>query len=311
MRHAETLRQLDPAAEVVCLSAREVGSSPPFSAISLDPPPLAAVVANPAPLHVAVSAWLLENGVPVLVEKPLAADVADAEALVRVARERRVPLMVGYLLRFFAPLRALKAEVDGGAVGRPLYLRAEVGQALATWRPGRDVTETVSARADLGGGALLELSHEFDYAVWIMGSPTSVVAMSTQLGEPASQVEDLAEVTLAFDSGAVGSVHLDMLQRDPIRVCRVFGTEGSAELDFLSGELRIRRAGGEWRAIASGPSTPVAELHLAQMRHFLHCLESGDSPETEPEAALMALRVAAAARRAASDGRRVPVRGPY
>jgi len=108
--------------------------------------PDAVIVANPAPFHVAAAQPFAEQGIPLLVEKPISASLDGVAELVASCANHGAHLLVGYTLRFNAGLRALKESLDRGDIGRPLSLVAQVGQYLPDWRPGSDFRKTVTAR---------------------------------------------------------------------------------------------------------------------------------------------------------------------
>ncbi len=121
----------------------------------------AAIVASPAPLHVPTAQQLAEKGVHLFIEKPFSNTLDGIDTLITTCEKNNCVLMVGYNLRFHAALQAMHAAI--GRIGRVLSLRAEVGQYLPDWRPGKDYRTSVSAQWRLGGGVIFELSHELDY----------------------------------------------------------------------------------------------------------------------------------------------------
>jgi predicted dehydrogenase len=189
--------------------------------------PEAVVVATPPAEHVGPTEWGLRRGYPVLVEKPLAHDAASANALVEAARGGR--LVVGYNLRFHPGLRALEAAVTSGRIGRLLAARVEVGSHLAAWHPELDYWTTTAARAELGGGALLTLAHELDLALWIGGRAELVAGVAAKVSQLEVDVDDVAELVLRHDGGAISSVHMDIVDRSYNRRSRWIGETGTIE----------------------------------------------------------------------------------
>lgn len=281
-RHLANLHQLEPDAEV-CILRRAIDPALDENQVTtmdaaLAFAPDAALICSPAPQHVEVATALSARGIALFIEKPLSHDLAGVAGLLTLAREKSVPLIVGYCLRFFAPLRALRAEVLAGKIGRLLHIHAEVGQHLADWRPGSDYRTSVTAQRALGGGALLELSHEIDYALWFGGEVESVTAQIGTLGDLGLDVEDSADLQLRFRNGVLGTIHLDLLQRPPRRLCRFIGTEGTLTLDLLA-----------------APADRNA-MYLEELRHFLDCTRTRRQPEITGEDGLRVLEVIAAAR---------------
>ena len=310
-RHAELLRELRPTVGLVALRR---ASSPDAegthqtvrsldAAVALEPD--LAVLAGPASMRVEAARRLSATGTALLIEKPLATEVADGELMVTATRQAGVTAAVGYNLRFLALLQRAREVLEGGALGRPLTARIEVGQDLASWRPGRDARNTVSASRELGGGALLELSHELDYARWLLGPPATVVAETSRTTEITEDVEDVAELVLTFRSGAVASVHLDLVRPHPRRRFELACTDGTLEGDLLTGRLRVCPAAGE-PTIETVPGS-IADTYRRQLVDVLAAVEQKTTPAVPVEDGLETLRLVAAARTAAETGERVGI----
>ena len=239
-RHLQNLLDLAPGCRVGILRSRPASppASPGDDAVTdlhsweeaLAFAPQAAIVAGPATTHLASARRLIEAGVPVLVEKPLAEGLPGAIDLIELADRLRIPAAVGYNLRQKASLIAVRKLITENAIGAIAAVRAEVGQYLPDWRPGARYQDGVSASRALGGGPLLELSHELDYLYWMFGLPDLVTARGGRYGSLEIDVEDVVEVTLEFAGHRrmLANVHLDFLQRAPDRArCRFIRTKGT------------------------------------------------------------------------------------
>ena len=115
--------------------------------------------------------------------------------------------MVGYVLRFLPALHAIRQHLTDGLLGQVHTARVEVGQYLPDWRPGSDYRQGVSGQDKLGGGALLELSHEIDYATWLFGWPQSLQCSRARLSPLEIDVEDSAHVLLEYPGKRI-SLHM-------------------------------------------------------------------------------------------------------
>ena len=219
-------------------------------------------------------------------------------------RSRGLTAAVGYNLRHWDPLRSVQRLVADGALGRVHGARAEVGQHLADWRPDTDYRTSVSARAALGGGALLELSHEVDYVTWILGEPVATSAVLSRSGRLDVDVEDTADLLIEYESGACASVHLDMLQRPAVRTARFHGDRGFIDLDLLDGRVRCSNE-LEPPAKQAVVSVGLRGTYLAQVRDFLDAAGSGAEPAVPLDEGILTLEVLEAARLASAEGRRV------
>ena len=312
------MRRVLPDAEIAVLRRPDSHDDVPAGIVRLDAldaacafAPEAAVIASPAPFHVATATRLAETCAHLLIEKPISDRMDGLDALLATAAARRTVVQVGYCLRFDPSLAAAHAAVAEGRIGRVLTIRAEVGQYLPDWRPGSDYRTGVSARAALGGGALLELSHEIDLVRWFGGPVETVRARTARLGGLEMDAENCADLLLDHTNGVHSTVHLDMLQRKPVRHCRVVGTEGTVEWDGIAHAARLFRAGtGDGQMLSVMDGMTLDRMAEAQFRHFLDCIRTGAPPLVDGESGRATLAVALAARRSAAEGRVIRIPNP-
>jgi predicted dehydrogenase len=302
-RHIGILQHLVPSASFTVWRNRPVQCGRFHTVNTLEDAlarrPDAAIVASPASHHVAAAMALAEEGIDLFVEKPLSVSLDGVERLIERCEAADVLLQVGYCLRFSAGFAALARIIDEGRLGRLLHVDASVGQYLPDWRPGRDYRLGVSAQAALGGGAALELSHEFDYVRKLLGRPRNVAARALHSGTLDIDVEDGLDAIVEFAGGALASIHVDMLSRHVERRCRIVGVEGTAEWDLRADTLRVFRGAGGWEMVAEG--APIANMYQSQMRHFLDCLDNGGVPAVSGRDGADTLALTLAAKRAAAE----------
>jgi predicted dehydrogenase len=318
-RHAANLRSLVPDALIAVWRHRRP-SADTDEAIALADAvfyaeeeavawrPDAAIVANPAPFHIAAAIPLARQGAHLFIEKPIADRLDGLQVLLELCGKRSLVLMVGYDLRFSQALCLAEQAVASGEIGRPLALRAEVSQFLPDWRPASDYRHGVSARSELGGGVVLELSHELDYATWLLGDVTTVSALTGRVSDLDIDVEDTADILLEFTSGALGNVHLDMVDRASGRCCRVVGTEGTVVWDAKEQRAAIYRSNERaWRELSNGRSADGEQLYIDELSHFLACVGGTASPPVDGNDARRVLELCLAVKESALSGARVKV----
>jgi predicted dehydrogenase len=114
-------------------------------------------------------------------------------------------------------------------------------------------------------------------------------------------VEDCATMLLRFPNGSQIDVHIDFMERFYSRGCVLAGENGKLQWDFTSNTVQIRRSGEEVQTILF--SCEVNEMYLAEMAHFMDCVESGSRPKVSLQDAMLTLRIALAARTAAEERR--------
>jgi predicted dehydrogenase len=319
-RHARLARALLPGARIVALRHRtgaaevEPGVERCVTTLAeaLAFRPQAAVLANPASLRLDVARALAEAGVHLLIEKPIAHETPGVEELLAMAEARGITVMTGYNLRFAPSLIHFRERVRAAAVGRILSVRVETGQHLASWRPGADYARGVSARRELGGGVLLELSHEIDYVRWLFGEIAWVQATCSRRSALAIDVEESALLSLGIAGEAgletlVVAMAIDFVRHDSTRQCTVVGEQGTLRWNGITGVVeQFLPAEPEWREVFRHPPQRD-ETYLAEWNHFLGAMDGRFPVPVTGADGLAALRVVEAARRAAETGSRVAI----
>lgn len=226
------------------------------------------IVASPAPFHVDHTIPLLRADIPTLIEKPVTARLEDVQRLESVVDKTQTPVAVGYCLRYLPSSLEVKALLDKEAIGLLYNAHIEIGQYLPDWRPNKDYRSSVSANAELGGGALLELSHELDYAQWLLGDLTVQHAYLRSSDELGLAVEDLVDVITTTESGALVNIHLDFLQRQAYRRCRFVGSKGAIEWDLIKNEVKQTDDTGE-SIVYSEPAWDKNKMYLNMLQDFI------------------------------------------
>lgn len=240
--------------------------------------PDAVIVSNPTALHLDVAVPAAEAGCHILLEKPVSHNLERIEMLQKAAAASGARILVGFQFRFHPGLQAAKAALARGDIGQPVSARAHWGEYLPNWHPWEDYTAGYAARPDLGGGVVLTLSHPFDYLRMLLGEVVRVSGATSSLGL-GLPVEDTAEITLGFASGALGSVHLDYIQRPPAHWLEIIGTEGFLRWDNATGETAIQPAGAdEANTIPLPPAFERNTLFMNEMKHFLGVVSGTETP---------------------------------
>lgn len=266
--------------------------------------PDVAILTNPASMHIDVAKLLATRGIHMLIEKPISNSLKNVREFLEECKSRSIVVMVGYNLRFHKSLQLVKKMLEEGAVGRIMTVRVEVGQYLPDWRKSVDYRETVTAQESLGGGVVLELSHELDYVQWLIGDVHEVVADIRRSSNLDIDVEDTAEMILRFKNCIVGSIHLDMTQRSPVRTCCVVGTDGTLFWNGIDGCVKLYTAQeGKWKDCFPVGSIDRNEMYVDELKHFFDCVEKRCEPSVSGWNALRVLEMALAAKRSSESGR--------
>jgi predicted dehydrogenase len=298
----------DPSAAACAAAAvqapRAIAFSDPMTMLAqerLD----AVIVAAPTTLHHGIALAAMANGAAVLVEKPLAATVAEARDLVRAASNQGVLLQVGHIERFNPAVLELIRRLRDGALSRIFSVR--------TIRAG-PLPERIR---DIGVAVDLA-THDLDIVCHLLGErPVRAYAESTHHVHTAH--EDLIYGLLAFPSGVLGQLDVNWLTPEKQRRIVVLGEEGMFTVDYLSQSLTFTRGAralaptyldgyapiivGESRTLPVMPAEPLG----LQLDAFLSAVRSGGPSLVTGEEGLWAVALASTLLRSAAEHRPIEI----
>jgi predicted dehydrogenase len=252
-------------------------------------------IASAATLHHTDLEQLSRSCSTFMLEKPIAVNSKDGHEIRRLAVQRSLRITVGHHLRFSdTPLR-LHEEICRQGKNSLTSVSLAYGQHLRHWRPGVSADNSVTARKDLGGGVLRELSHEIDAISYLAGHPA--VVQESQIsydGAPTDgRVETSADFTLS-GSGIQSRIHLDMTTDVPYRHWDAVFPTFTIRADLLAGSvIKILNDGstevlynaepGERDraarslltfAITGGHDSAIGSCDVAQGVHILNTIEA-------------------------------------
>ncbi|HEX5005361.1 MAG TPA: Gfo/Idh/MocA family oxidoreductase [Gemmatimonadales bacterium] len=197
-------------------------------------------IAVPTSVHGELGLQALERGVAVMMEKPLAATLAEADALVAAARQAGVVLHVGQIERYN---RAVRAALP--AVENPRYIEAE---RIAPFSPrGTDVSVVL----DL-------MIHDLDLLLALTGSPAVTDVRAVGAAVLSSHL-DMVNARLELPGGTVASVTASRIGRQRVRRLRIYQDTGYLVLDLTAGQATFLRIRPDWRPGTGGSLEEVVE----------------------------------------------------
>lgn len=258
----------------------------------------AVVVATPAATHPTITARAIERGLPVLVEKPFALSVSDAERVADLAERAGVPLLMGHLLLFHPAVERLKAMIAAGELGDIYYLygqRVNLGQV----RPDENALWSFGP-------------HDVSVALELLDRlPARVTAHGRSYLQPG--IEDVVFLTMEFTTGVMAHVQMSWLDPHKERRLTVVGSKKMVVFDDMQAreKLKVYDKGvdrppeyasyGESLAIREGdiaiPRIPNVEPLSAELRHFLRVARGDEAPRAGPARGVAVVRVLDAASR--------------
>ncbi len=231
----------------------------------------------PTSLHLEIARPFLEKGVHMLLEKPIEADVAKAEEIVRLARESGTTLQIGHLERYNAGILALAERIEN-----PRFIEA---QRMGGFKARATDVDVIS---DL-------MIHDIDIILSLVNS--ELVSISASGTSVLTDHIDIANARLEFANGAAANVTASRVSREDSRRIRVFEPQHYLSLDFIAQRLETARAvpveGAEWPEIRTEALDiePVKPLD-AELASFVDCVINGSQPVVDGPTGLRALEVA-------------------
>jgi len=264
----------------------------------------------PTYLHAQAAIAAIKAGKHVLCEKPIAHTLEAADAMIEAAQANGAKLMIGQVRRFDHRYASIKAQIDAGKVGRPVFIRRAERQFLPfppdawQWDPKR------------GGGVILDIGvHATDLFRWFLDEDAvEVYAVAKSVREAAREAGsfDHAMITCKFDGGGVGFAEASWAYPQG------FGGTLYAQLDVVGTEGKIQYADKDTNPMLTYTTEKGHELPRyfrfmstteyafeEEIRHFVRCVLNDREPAVSPQDARAALEMALAAQRSAETGQPV------
>lgn len=229
------------------------------------------IIAVPTALHLDAAIPAAKANCAILMEKPISNSLEQVSELRSALQNGSGRFLMGFQYRFHPGLILARSLLSQKTIGRPISFRAEWGEYLPGWHPWEDYRNSYSARADLGGGVLLTLSHPLDYLRFLFGDPNMIWGFNGKISDLEIETDDIAEIGLQMQNGMVGSVHLNYYRRPVCNRLEVVGTDGV--LTWNNDDAIVKVWGPD--AAAEPTVYPPREgfernwLFLNEMRHFI------------------------------------------
>ncbi len=269
-----------------------------------------AVAVNlPTDLHAEVAVAALEAKTHVLVEKPMAVSLVQADAMIQAARRRRRWLMVEQTQRFDPVHEVAYQILRSGRVGRVRELRGRIGHAGPQYWAGTEHTWLIDKRRS-GGGALMDIGiHIADLLRWFAGCEVARVLCGAHTLRRRWAVEDHASVLMEFSDGAVGSFEVSWSTRPYEVTTRAYGDRGTLRTSVGARHpvslhpCRRRGDPNHPEGPARHPSVRAGSRLGGPYAYFARCIAQGRQPFISGEEGRASLEVVLAAYESMRRGR--------
>lgn len=231
----------------------------------------AAIISTPATTHFSIGSTLLEKGLHVLIEKPLATTVKDSNELIDMANNSNLKLMVGHTYLYNSAVLKIKEIIDSGEIGELFTIHSErlnLGQ----------IRQDINVMWNLA-------PHDFSILAYLAGSyPVNVSAKGYDYIKKG--MHDIAYINLEFKNNVTGFVHNSWLHPLKSRKVIVVGSEGMIVFDdtAVDQQIIVYEKGVDWDKITKGEKGKNSRFEIIDGNYYSPKFESKEPLETEIEA---------------------------
>jgi predicted dehydrogenase len=266
------------------------------------------ISATPETTHFPMAKESMQAGKHVLLEKPIALELSEADELIALARSKGLLFTIGYSQRFNPKFAYVKRSIDDGTIGQPVT-------ALVSRHITRNLGDKIGGRIKLSPAAM-EATHDIDFALWCFAPrrPVRVYAQEVRkIMEPTHHVPDCTWIVVTLDDGCAFTIGASWVLPPAYpnfssTWIEMIGTEGAIMADDTHRDVSLNtmKRGIEF-PLSTMPGEKVGHVYAGPMEaetiHFLECVVKGRQPLVTPEHARMVMQVYQAADKSAEQGR--------
>lgn len=251
------------------------------------------IISNPTAFHYKYLKTILQRNINVLIEKPVASNYIDYENIKSELKEYTGFSMVAYNMRFHPVIKDTKMLLEDKSLGQVYSARFFVGQYLPDWRPNTNYSKSYSAINEMGGGVVLDLSHEIDMARYFFGNVKGQFhSISTKVSDLEINTEDIAEIHYQSESKVIISLHLDYLVRGYSRYFEIIGEKSRLLGDLTKNTLSVIGDKNEVILFKDYPEFNRNDMYSNLIAFYIENYQSGKNVQPNLNDGLETLKVA-------------------
>ena len=229
------------------------------------------LICTPPNSHLKLAKKSLDENSHVFIEKPLSNSLIGLSNLLELSKKKKLNVFVGYVFRFDRGLIKAKQIITQRKIGKVLAFDAYEGWYLPNWRPWQNYKTSYTASEKLGGGIILDGSHELNYLQWLGGKINQIFSYYVKIPKLKVKTEGIAEILILFKSKSIGRIHLDFLNPNYNRHCEILGDEGSIKWLFEKQIIEINKFNQKKPSIVKY-SSDYNQMYIDEMKYVVNCL---------------------------------------
>ena len=289
-KHILALRTLEPNIEIFALRSNNsveliegIINIKYFSELPTKPD--FAIISNPTSYHKITIEQLLKYNISMFIEKPAFHSLNGVNELVKSVENSKLVNYVACNFRFHPCIEYLKGELPNinMAINE---INVYCGSYLPDWREGNDFKKNYSSISALGGGVHLDLIHEIDYVIWLLGEPRSSNILKSNKSSLKIESIDYANYLLEYNDYYV-SIVLNYYRRDPKRCLEIIFEEETWTVDLLKSNIINNRGD----IIFQSENFSIQETYYNQLKYYVEKLKLGIMPMNTLLESMVALKI--------------------
>ncbi len=229
------------------------------------------LICTPPSTHTSIAKKALSGLSNIFVEKPLDNSLKDINDILKIAKKKSLNIFVGYVFRFDHGLQKIEKLLEQDTIGKVISFDAYEGWYLPNWRSWQDHTKSYTGSKKLGGGIILDGSHELNYILWLIGEIKQVFSYFNPVPSLKVKAEGIAEILLISKSNSIGRIHLDFVNPKYNRHFEILGERGSIRWNFETKKIEIQKAGStKSKTIKYGLDSN--QMYVDEMKYVISCI---------------------------------------
>jgi len=262
-------------------------------------------ICTPPNLHLEYALKAGKNNSNLFIEKPISANFNDVNKLKKLIQEKKLLAFVGYNFRFNKGINLLKEMIMKKELGKILHVSAYFGQYLPDWRPNQDYKKSYTASKDQGGGIILDSSHEFDYLIWLLGKPLSLMSEFSYVDTLKTNSDAIADIIMKFQNNILTNIHMNYVRGEYRRSVEIICEKGIIKWSLKDDEIKLfHQSQNSWEKMTVGET--INDMYIEEIKHVIYCIENNIKSEIiDLENGINTLNVALAAKESSSSGKRI------
>ena len=230
----------------------------------------AVIISSPNHLHSKHALEAVRNNCNILIEKPFSHNLKLVNQIVSIAKKKKLIVMTGYMLRYYQPFIEAKKIIETNKLGKIYFAQINCGIYLPNWRPHLDYRNNYGSKKSQGGGVILDIIHEINYARWFFGNFKSISSYIKKLSNLEINTEDFASINLISKKNVFINLTLDYLNQAYNRNFNIVGEKGTMRWNFLTHNLEIfLKRNKSWKSIIQLNNYDFNETYKKEISNFI------------------------------------------